>query len=1064
VYLDKLEFDNNLNKSWFTFFIDRTRFTWLVIFLIFISWILWLRSLSIESSPEVKIWIALVSTTLLWASPESMEDLVTKKIEKNISKIKWIDTITSVSMNSVSLLSIQFKSDADIDSSMRDLKDSVDLSKTELPLDAKDSIVREVSFDDTPIWTFSISWKYDSSKLYEYAKIIRDELEKNSIVSEVEISWWQELEYSVFIDPKKLELYWLSLDNVNNSIKSSNFTLAVWDINIWNYNHSIWVDTRYYDLEKLKNVVVSKLGETWVIYLKDLAKVEESPKKITSISRLSIKWWDSLNAVNLGVVKKRWGSILNLVSSWEENLKKLKDSWLIPKDLNITTILDQSERIKLDLSHLIRDGIITILLVFITLFIFIWIKEALVAWAAVPLVFLITFLIMSIAGQTLNFLSMFTLILSLWLLVDDAIVVISAINQYKKTWKFTTREAALLVLKDYKKVLITTTLTVVWIFSAMLFMTWIIWKFIFSIPFVITITLLSSLLIALTINPALAVIIWWRNNKNIIDDESDLEHKLTNKSFKSFFKKVLNNGIISLSYLEIKYWKLIKYLLWSKSRVYIFLFFTFLIFLSSLSLPFFWILKSDFFPKTDQDSIFINIEAEPWTNLETTSWYASIIEKFLLDEKEINSFSTQIWSLASVWRNMGWSTVSDNYANITVNLVKKEYGRSESSLDISDRIRKKFSNIKNFKINVLEVSWWPPSWSDFELKITWEDFVVLDKIALDVKKILAWIDWVINIDSTRKLLPFELNLYFDTSKLSLYDISVAQVSLFLKNSIDWVEATKIYKWTDEIIVRTQFDKDYVDTIEKIKYLTITNNRGVVVSLKDLFKQDFKTSVFSITRVNQKRIVSVTAQAKKWHTWKEILSTFNEKMKDYKLDTWYEFSTWWVNEENQKSVTSLLIALAFWMIFIVTTLVLLYDSYTQSILVMLTIPLSLIWVFYWLTLSWQVLSFPWLIGLVALFWIVVRNWIILFDKINLNLKEWIIFKDSIIDAWISRLEPVFLTSVCTILWMIPLTLSNPTWTSLWLSIIFWLSVSTLFTLLVLPSVFYIFLKRKNTRIK
>lgn len=178
-----------------------------------------------------------------------------------------------------------------------------------------------------------------------------------------------------------------------------------------------------------------------------------------------------------------------------------------------------------------------------------------------------------------------------------------------------------------------------------------------------------------------------------------------------------------------------------------------------------------------------------------------------------------------------------------------------------------------------------------------------------------------------------------------------------------------------------------------------------------------------------------------------------------MPVWYEFLTWWANEENAKSVQSLLTSMLFWLMCIVWTLVLLYDSYRQSVLVMVTIPLSLIWVFFWLTLFWQPLSFPWLIWLVALFWIVVRNWIILFDKINLNLSENVEFKEAIAEAWMSRLEPVLLTSICTVLGMIPLTLSNPTWTSLWLSIIFWLSVSTIFTLLVLPTLFYLVFRKK-----
>ncbi len=1050
IYLEKLEFDESLNNSWMSFFIDRTRFTWLVIMVITIAWLLGLKSLPLESTPEVDIGMAFISTTFPGASPETVEDLVTKKIEKQIAKVKWIDTMNSTSMNSASLITVQFSSNVDTQTAIADLKDKVDLAKSDLPEDANDPFVKEVSFDDTPIWTFSISGEYDGFQLYDYAKNIKEELEKNPLVSEVNISWGMQKEFWVFIDPKKLEQYDISLSSVNSAIQTANMTLPIGDIDIGAYKHSINVDGRFYDIEKLKNIVITKLGDTGIVYLKDIADVKIAPKKITSISRLSVWGKEPLSAVTLWVVKKQWGSIVNLVWEWEEALASMQQRWILPPDLNIKTIVDQAERIKLDLAHLIRDGLITVFLVFITLFLIIWAKEALVAGTAVPLVFLITFTVMAVAGQTLNFLSMFALILSLWLLVDDAIVVISAINQYKKSGKFTTRQAALLVMRDYKKVLTTTTLTVVWIFSSMLFMTWIMGKFIFSIPFVITITLLASLIIALTLNPALAVILSGRDSKTDLSKHDNIAW------WRWIMKKALDNGFISIHALERKYGNVIKYLLEKNKRVKRFLWFTLLLFISALALPITGILKSDFFPKWDADNFSINVELEAGTKLEVTSEVVKAVEEILLQEKEIDSFSTSVWSLSG-WD--GSSSSSENYATINVNLIKEEYGRKENSMDITERLRGKFASIKQAKISVLEQSSGPPAGWDFELKIAWDDFVVLDKIASDVKKTLSTIPGAIDISSSRKPLPFEFEVALDNTKLALYDISLPQVASFLRNVIDGTQATKIYLWDDEIIVRTIYLNESVDTFDKIKDLKIKNNRGTLISLRDIVSQEFKPSVFSITRVDGERVVTVSATAKKGTNGALLKAEFDQKMVKYKLPTGYKFITGGANEENAKSVQSLLISMLFGMIFIVATLVLLYDSYRQAVLVMVTIPLSLIWVFYGLTLFMQPLSFPGLIWLVALFWIVVRNWIILFDKINQNLDEKIPFKEAIVDAGMSRLEPVLLTSVCTVLGMIPLTLSNPTWTSLGLSIIFGLSVSTLFTLLVLPSLYYIVFKKK-----
>ncbi len=1051
IYLQKLEFDENLNKSWMAFFIDRVRFTWLVIIIILISWTIWLKNLPLESMPEVDIWMAYIITTLPWASPESIEDLVTKKIEKQISKVEWIDTVTSTSMNSSSMVMVQFISWTDTKKALSDLKDKVDLAKPDMPKDILEPMVKEVAFDQMPIWTFSISWDFDWYRLYEYAKTIKDELERQALISEVNISGWLQKEFWVLIDSKKLEKYWLNLTTVNQAISSVNMTIPIWSIEIWDYKHTLNVDERFYSLDKLKKVVVWKTWDTWIIYLEDIASIKEIPKKITSISRLSVDGKEPKNAITLSVVKKKWWSIVDVITNWTKTLNEMREKQIIPKTLEITTVVDNAKDIKSDLSHLIRDWLITIALVFITLLLIIWAKEALVAWTAVPIVFLITFAVMSAFWQTLNFLSMFALILSLWLLVDDAIVVISAINQYKKSGKFTTREAALLVIRDYKKVLTTTTLTVVFIFASMLFMTWMIWSFIYPIPFVVSVVLLASLFIAITLNPALAVIISWRDSKVDFEKHSNTKWK------KWLFKKALDQWFISIHSLERKYWDILEHLIKTPKKLKKFLFWVLLLFIASFLLPITWVLKSNFFPATDADNFYVNLELEPGTKLEKTQKEVAYIENILRKEKEIESFSTSVWSLTS--SDGRWNSNSEQYATISVKLISTDDWRKEKSYKIAQRIRDNLKDYKIWKTSIVEQSAWPWNSAAFEIKIAWEDFETLDKITLDVKKTLSTIPWVIDITTSKKPLPFEFEMSLDPAKLALYDLSIPQVATFLKNVIDGTEASKIYNKDEEIIIRTKFENSLVDNFDKIKDLKIKNNRWIEVYLRDIVSQNFKSSIFSISRVDWERVVTISAWAKAWFNWTSIQANFDKKMKNYKLPTWYKFITGWESQENAKSVKSLWVSMMYGLICIIWLLVLLYDSYKQAFLVMITIPLSLIWVFFWLTLFWQPLSFPWMIWLVALFWIVVRNWIILFDKINQNLDENIEFRESIIDAWISRLEPVLLTSICTVLGMIPLTLSNPTWTWLWLSIIFWLSTSTFFTLLVLPSLYYIFFRKK-----
>ena len=1043
-YLDQLTYDPALDKSWFAFFIDRTRFLGLIVFMVLAAGFIALKSLPLESNPEVEIGVGIVSVSLPGASPETVEDQVIKKLEKQISKVKGVSKMTASAQDSVGVVSVEFRSDVKVADAMRDLKDKVDLAKPDFPADAKEPVVKEVSFDDNPVWTFSIGGKYDGFQLYAFAKKLRDEIEKDSLVSEVRIIGGDETEFTAFLDPAKLDRYGLTATAVNQAVSAQNFTVPVGDMKVGDYVHKVSVDGRYFSARDLAEVPVAKLGQTGVVRLKDVARVQETAKKRTTFSRLSSQGDAPTPAVTLGVVKRRGGSIVNLVTNGEKTISDAREQGLIPADLKVTTVLDLSERIKLDLSHLIRDGLITLALVFLALLTFTGLRPALVASATVPLVFMMTFTVMAAAGQTLNFLSMFALILSLGLLVDDAIVVVTAINQYLKTGRFTARQAALLVLRDYQRVLVSTTLTVVWIFAAMLFMTGIIGKFIFSIPFVITITLLSSLLVALLVNPSLSVAVEKSNDGKHGEDDHP-----------SFRDKVVNRGFVNFHKVEDWYVGVLSRLIATRRAAWKFVLMVTALFFVSLALPVTGILRSDFFPATDQDLMAVNVELPAGTRLDVTSAKVAPIEAILSKEKEIASFTTTIGGEASLDNNAGSS--GENYAGITVNLIKKEYGRKETSMSIAERLRERFASVPDVKVNLSEQKGGPPAGKDFELRIAGPDFRVLDAVAGDVRKVLEKIPGTLNIETSRRPLPLEFRFSFDPSRLALYDLTLPQAAGFLRTAVDGTESTKVFKGKDEVVVRVRYAPDAVSTLERVKDLKVTNQKGQPVFLRDLLDNKLTPSVFSITRIDQKRVISVTASADKSTTGGAMLAAFTAATKDYKLPSGYEFITGGANEENQKSVTSLFVAMIFGMLLVIATLVLLYNSYRQALIVLVTIPFSLIGVFWGLTIFGQPLSFPGLIGLVALFGIVVRNGIIFFDKINQNRDEGFTIRESIIDAGRTRLEPEVLTSLCTILGMLPLTLSNPTWTSLGLSIMFGLAASTLLTLRVLPGLYFLFVK-------
>jgi len=504
-YLAKLKFRPELRKTWLNFFVSNFRVVILMIMLISGWGIYSYLNLPRESDPEVKIPVALITDVYIGASPADIEELVTKKIETNISGVEGIDKITSTSSNSFSSVVVEFNSNQDVDNSIRKLRDKLSDIRNDIPEDADDPQVVEISLDDTPIITFQLTGPYDGFTMRTYAENIQDELEKIPGAREVNIYGGDEREFDIFYDPQKLSFYNITIDQANQTIAATNRAIPAGNFEGEEYNYPVRVDARFFNAKTLGNIAIFSTDNGGVVYLKDIAKVEETAVKKTILSRFSSSGNSPKEAISIQIVKRTGSSIIDTVNE----AKKIIDNQVKSFSPGITYAItfNQADMINQDFDQLVHDFLLTLILVISILFLVVGLKEAFVAGMAIPLVFFVTFGVMSVTGISLNFLSIFSLILALGLLVDDAIVVVSATKQYMKTGKFTPEEAVLLVLNDFKIVLTTTTLATIWAFLPLLMSTGIIGQFIKSIPITVSVTLFASLLIALMVNHPLAAVL-----------------------------------------------------------------------------------------------------------------------------------------------------------------------------------------------------------------------------------------------------------------------------------------------------------------------------------------------------------------------------------------------------------------------------------------------------------------------------------------------------------------------------------------------------------------------------
>ncbi|MCC6643913.1 efflux RND transporter permease subunit [Candidatus Peregrinibacteria bacterium] len=1122
LYLQQLEFKPRYNKIFLNFFLKNVR----VIYLMIIGILLWgvvsFGGLTLESNPEVKIPFGVISVALPGASPSDVEELVIKKIENKVVNLSGIKTVNSTASNGFGTVSVEFRAEEDLKDAIRRLRDAVDTVRAELPTDATDPVVNEVSFDNTPVWTMVVSGPYDNFTLRRFADDIDEELSKLAGTSDVIVSGGDIAEIRVSYDPTKLDLYGLTMDQINATIRSSNLAMPLGELDLGSFRYNLRVDSKFQSVADLRNLPISSIDNS-IIYLKDVATVVERAQERESSTLFSVNGSKPQNAITISVTKKTGASIVELSDQGKAKIDQLKADKL-PQNLSIETTYDVAETIREDFNNLFSEGTNTILLVTFILFLFVGLKEAFTAGIVIPLVFATTFGLMLIFGQTLNFLSLFSLILSLGLLVDDAIVVVQATKQYMATGKFTPEQAVLLVFKDFFALILTTSLTTIFAFLPLVLASGIIGQFIRSIPIVVTLTLIASTIIALIINHPMAAIlerfrptrihfkllillllagaiatlsniimavalivivvallIWYfislkkaliNNEELLIREEAfpelikeKLHHHYSEDVPKTFWTK-LTTGVVRLEKILPIYESILRWLMDKKSHSYFAIILAILLFAGAAALPATGILKSEFLPASDEELMYIDVEGSPGMSIADTTKVVEQVEAILLQEKVIHHFSEVIGeagvNISGGISSGGGAKTQTNRAQFAVNLVPEDERPDLKSYQYASELRKKVEAVEGAKVTLQELRGGPPAGADFEVKFTGEDMNALQKIANEYKVYLAEIPGTVNEKTSLNLSPGEITFQLKPEEMQLRGITSAQLASTLRTAISSAEITKIVEGEDDVKIIAEYQSDKVDSLESLKALPILSPRGQKFQLAEVVDIQLGSSLTSISRTNQKRVVTLSSSVEAPVLPAEVLTKFQEILAAHPLPAGYNAEFGGQNDTNAESIYSILRAMLVAFILIIATLVIQFNSFRKAILVLFTIPLAMTGVFIGLTSIGFTLSFPTLIGIVALFGIVVKNAIILIDKINLNLKVGIPFQEAIIDAAKSRLEAIFLTSSATIIGMIPITLYDETWEGLGAALIFGLAASTFLTLLLIPTLFNLLFAKSAQR--
>jgi len=1039
-------------SGFFNYFLRSYKVTFLILVGLAILGVWTATTLPRESAPEVEIPVAVVVTVYPGASARDVEELVTTPIEDDLVNLEGLDKLTSSSRLGVSSVVAEFSADEDLDDAIRRLREDVSGIR-DLPDEAERPEVIEISFEDEPVVSIGLGGIDDERLLSVYADELATDIEDVSGVSQVDVAGATNEEIRIKIDPRRLADLGISVAQLMGNIRASNINAPFGQLDTDQSNYDLRLTGRFSNVGDVAGIPVA-LPDGTVVELGTIADVDLTLTERSTESRMSVGGGASTPSVTLSVRKKTGGNIVKIVDAVTEKIGQAQES--MPSDLEVVVFADRADEIRTQLSNVYRSGVQTLIIVFGLLWLFLGWRPAVITSLAVPLTFSMAFLVFGQTGTTLNGVSLFSLILSLGLLVDTAIVIVEGIcghkeegiglngdedkcemvgGETKEQKEKKLQERAAMVVDQFTKPLIGGTMTTVAAFFPMLLVTGIIGQFLRVIPIVVTATLVSSLLVALAFIPPVAVEVLARMKSG--DDHDrwfDRVFRRFRKRYETFIGKLLEARKMQVLFIAVLTVLLVV----------------------GLSLPFTGLLKTGLFPAVDIDFLLINVELDPGTRLDETAKVVSEMEKALSEVPEVTSYVANVG--AGISLDIGGGSSSEEAASFFINLDKE---RERSSLDISDDMREKFVGITGAKITVEELSAGPPTAPPVEMRLIGDDVQELDRLSMEAMEMIESIEGAIDIDRNLRNSAGEFNFVFDQEALAATGLSVGEIAQTLRASVFGMEVTTFLDQNnEEVSVSIEAYDESVDSVDDVLAMPILARNGERITVGQVARVDLESSVDAVRHRDGDRTVTITADAATGITPNEITQSLMEKAREISLPEGYRVEFGGEQQETVETFNQLYRSMVIAVILILLIFVIEFNSYRQPFVIFLSIPLALTGVLFGLLLFRSQLNFAAFIGLVSLTGIVVNNAIILVDRMNRVRERGASIVEAVKNAANSRLRPIILTTFTTAGGIAPLIWVDEFFRDMAITLITGLLFSSIITLVLIPVLYF----RQQTKLE
>ncbi len=1082
-----------------------------------------------ENFPEVEQPTIYIGTLHPGNSPADMENLITRPIEKEINTIASVDNIRSTSVQDYSTIIVEFTTDTDVTEALQKVKDAVDKAKSELPSDLREEPdVFELNFSEFPILNINLSGDYNVETLKEYAEYLEEEIERFPEISKAEVRGVDEREVKINVNPYEMEARDISFTDIENAITAENVTISGGNLLTSGSRRAIRIVGEFENPSQIENVIVKNEDQN-IVYLRDIATVEFDYKEKESYARLNKE-----SIVMVDVVKRSGANLLNATDKIFAMLAKAKAN-VFPDDLKVTVTNDQSKQTREQVSSLENNIISGVILVVLVLLFFLGTRNALFVGMAIPLSMFLAFLILGALGITINMMVLFSLIMALGMLVDNGIVVVENVYRLMEEG-YSAMEATRKGVGEVAFPIISSTATTLAAFLPLAFWPGLMGAFMKYLPITLIITLGSSLFVALVINPVFIASFMKLDEKGKVNSKRVflISGVLTFLGVILLIFKVLTFGnllILSalllllnvfvlmptsikfqesfLPWLEGKYERLLAFAL-RKSNPFIFFGGTVLLLMFSIGMLYLFAPNVLFFPINEPKYANVFIEFPVGTDIEQTNQFTKEVEQKV--ETIINPYSEIVESVITTV-GQGTSDPGDptavggaqtpHKARITVNFIEnKDRGKLKTS-DILEEIRNGIRGYPGVTVTVDKDAAGPPTGKPINIEISGDDYQTLISLTERVKNFIneSDIDGIEKLKTDLETGNPELIINIDREKARRFGLSTYSIATEIRTALFGKEISKFKQGEDDYEIQLRLEDRFrydVDALmnKSITYRNQSTGKIHQVPIASVAKAEYSSTFGSIKRKNLNRVVTISSNVLGGYNATKINDEIKILLADFTIPPGYEVKFTGEQEKQQEEMAFLSQALMLAVFLIFLIIVSQFNKLSAPFIIMTSVLFSTIGVFLGLIVfQMDFIVIMTMIGIISLAGIVVNNAIVLIDFIELKKEERKVtlregekltatmVREAIIEAGKTRLRPVLLTAITTVLGLIPLAVGinfdfikffssyDPDfyvggdnvifWGPISWTIIFGLTFATVITLVIVP-VMYLIANKINAR--